>query len=68
MKLCTVIKVIEGQSSGGRGSGHNPLSAPCFLQGEGGPHTPRTFKGTLEGDLRKYTEPQGTAGAGAAGC
>ena len=37
---------VEVQSSAGRGSGHNPLSAPCFPQGEGGaPTLPACLKG-----------------------
>ncbi len=33
----------------------NPLSAPCFLQGEGAPLPLFTLKGTLEGDWCKQS-------------
>ncbi len=35
----------------GAGTTLSPL--PAFCRGEGGPHTPRTFKGTLGGDWCK---------------
>ena len=50
-----MLTLIEQQLSAGRGSGHNPLSATCFLQGGGGaPTLPACLNGTLGGDRCKW--------------
>ena len=36
------------------GAGTTLSQLPAFCRGEGGPHTPRTFKGTLGGDWCKW--------------